>query len=448
MIFDFAPLQRSIEQVETVVRFGFVTKVRNEAVCVKGLSRHARTGDQVEIQSGTGRILGGEIIAIDTHEAIVMLLSDHVSPAIGDRVALKGDPEFNPTSGWMGSIIDAFGRPLNGELLPSGEHPVSLRRTPPDPTRRRPLGARLNTGMVVLDTFLPIARGQRVGIFAGSGVGKTSLLAKIAQNVEADCVVIGLIGERGRELKEFIDNILGPEGMKRSVVVAATSDQSPILKRRAAWTATAIAEVLRDTGLHVLLIIDSLTRFAEAHREIALTSGETPSLRAYPPSTSNMLASLTERAGPGEPNQGDITAVYSVLVAGSDMEEPVADMVRGLLDGHIVLDRAIAERGRYPAIDVRKSISRSLPSIASDAENATLSDARNVLNAYENAEVLIHTGLYVSGTDPKIDRAIELWPLIENLISTDGMPDASASFKLLSEVLGTTETDSENVEEA
>ena len=216
----------------------------------------------------------------------------------------------------------------------------------------------------------PIARGQRIGVFAGSGIGKSSLLADLARGIEADIVVYALIGERGRELRDFVDNVLGPEGMARAVVIAATSDQAPLIKRRAAWMAMAVAEVFRDQGKHVLLLLDSLTRFAEAHREIALTAGEAPTLRGFPPSTANLIAALCERAGPGPFGKGDITAVFSVLVAASDMDEPIADITRGVLDGHVVLDRGIAERGRFPAIDVRRSVSRSLPGIATEEENA------------------------------------------------------------------------------
>jgi flagellum-specific ATP synthase len=299
---------------------------------------------------------------------------------------------------------------------------------PPAAAQRRGLGERLSTGVAVFDTLLPLVRGQRIGLFAGSGVGKSSLLARFARGVAADVVVIALVGERGRELRDFTERVLGSEGMARSVVVTATSDQSALQRRRCALSALTVAEHFRDQGLHVLLLVDSVTRFAEAHREVALASGEAASLRGYPPSTAHAIMSLAERAGPGGGEAGDITAVLSVLVAGSDMEEPVADIIRGTLDGHVVLDRKIAERGRYPAIDLLRSVSRSLPEAASSAENALISDARRTLGAYDRAEMMVHAGLYVQGTDPVVDRAIRLWPQLDGFLAEDapaGGPDAS-----------------------
>jgi flagellum-specific ATP synthase len=341
----------------------------------------------------------------------------------------------HPAEDWVGRIVDAFGQPLDGRPLTAGAASATLRRAPPPPATRKGLGARVGTGLAAFDTVLPLARGQRVGVFAGSGVGKSSLLADLARGIEAEIVVYALIGERGRELRDFVDNVLGPEGMKRAVVIAATSDQAPLIKRRAAWMAMAVAEVFRDEGRHVLLLIDSLTRFAEAHREIALTAGEAPSLRGFPPSVANLIAALCERAGPGPFGKGDITAIFSVLVAGSDMDEPIADITRGVLDGHVVLDRGIAERGRFPAIDVRRSVSRSLPAIATEAENAMLARVRRVLTTYENAALMIQTGLYAPGSDPAIDEAIKVWPRLDAFF-TERSAEVGASFARLEAVLG------------
>ena len=249
--------------------------------------------------------------------------------------------------------------------------------------------------------------------------------------------MIALIGERGREVREFIETVLGPQGMARSVVVAATSDQSPLIRRRCAWTAMAVAEHFRDLGYHVLLLADSVTRFAEAHREVALAGGEEASLRGFPPSTAHMIMSLAERAGPGEEGAGDITAVFSVLVAGSDMEEPVADILRGVLDGHVVMDRAIAERGRYPAIDLLRSVSRSLPQAATQAENVLIGEARRLLGAYDRAEMMVKAGLYVAGSDPLTDAAISVWPALDAFLAQDEAVDTKASFQRLSRCLGT-----------
>ena len=332
-------------------------------------------------------------------------------------------------------MIDPFGRPMDGEPLVRGTLARPIRAMPPTPVKRRRLGARMDTGLAAFNTLLPLVRGQRIGLFAGSGVGKSSLLAKFAQRVEADIAVIALIGERGRELREFIERVLGAQGMSRSVIIAATSDQSPLVRRRSAWTAMTVAEHFRDRGRQVLFLADSVTRFAEAHREVALAAGEPSSLRGFPPSTTHLITSLAERAGPGPEGAGDITAVFSVLVAGSDMNEPVADILRGVLDGHVVMDREIAERGRYPAINLLRSVSRSLPDAASDAENDLIAKARKLLGAYDRAEMMIQAGLYASGSDPLVDAAIRVWPALDGFLSEDEPDDIAASFARLQRIL-------------
>ncbi|MDP3960977.1 MAG: flagellum-specific ATP synthase FliI, partial [Pseudorhodobacter sp.] len=258
-----------------------------------------------------------------------------------------------------------------------------------------------------------------------------------ARGVAADVVVIALVGERGRELREFTDGVLGPQGMARSVVVTATSDQSPLIRRRCAWTAMAVAEHFRDQGLQVLLLVDSITRFAEAHREVALAAGEQGNLRGFPPSTAHTIMALAERAGPGPEGMGDITAVFSVLVAGSDMEEPVADILRGALDGHVVLDRRIAERGRYPAIDLLRSVSRSLPDAATPEENDLIAQARRLLGAYDRAEMMIQAGLYAKGSDPLVDTAIRVWPALDAFLAEDAADGIEGSFRMLTACLAT-----------
>jgi len=267
--------------------------------------------------------------------------------------------------------------------------------------------------------MLPLVRGQRIGLFAGSGVGKSSLLAAMARGVAADVVILALVGERGREVREFVEETLGPDGMQRSIVVAATSDQSPTQRRRCLWTAMTIAEYFRDQGQHVLLLADSVTRFAEAHREVAVASGEMPALRGYPASTAHTITALCERAGPGGGGQGDITAVFSVLVAGSDMEGPIADILRGVLDGHVVMDRHIAERGRFPAIDLTKSVSRSLPGAASSEQNAIIMAVRRLIAKYEQSEMMVKAGLYKEGSDPELDQALQIWPELETFWTTE-----------------------------
>ena len=307
--------------------------------------------------------------------------------------------------------------------------------SPPKAAARRGLGKRLSTGLAILNTVLPIVTGQRVGLFAGSGVGKSTLMAQLAQNMEADVVVMALIGERGREVNHFVKEVLGPEGMKRAVVVAATSDQSALVRRRCAWSAMSVAEHFRDQGLNVLFMADSITRFAEAHREIAVASGEAPALRGFPPSVTPLITGLCERAGPGLEGQGDITAVFSVLVAGSDMDEPIADILRGVLDGHIVLNREIAERGRFPAIDVSRSVSRSLPAAATKEENEMILAVRKFLGAYEQSEVMIRAGLYSEGNDLVLDQAVKIWPELDSFFGRNETDGTQGSFNRLALLL-------------
>jgi len=290
----------------------------------------------------------------------------------------------------------------------------------------------------VFNTLLPIVQGQRIGLFAGSGVGKSTLLADFARGVDADIIVVALVGERGRELRHFVENVLGPTGMDRSVVVAATSDRAPQVRRNCAWAAMAVAEHFRDQGKQVLLVVDSITRFCEAHREVAVAAGESANLRGYPASTGPAIAGLCERAGPGVRESGDITAVFSVLVAGSDMDEPVADMLRGVLDGHVVLDRSIAERGRFPAVDVLRSVSRSLPDAATTQENALIAQARGHLGIYDRSALMIQSGLYAPGSDRAIDAAIACAPALEDFLTIKDQRGTLAHFaKLRQAIAGT-----------
>ena len=290
-----------------------------------------------------------------------------------DGVTLGARADFDdrpamiyPCRAWLGRVLDAFARPTDGKgALPQGMTGYPLRAPPPPAHARARIGGKLDLGVRALNAFATCCKGQRMGIFSGSGIGKSTLLAMLARNTDADAIVIGLVGERGRELKEFIEDDLGPEGLARSVVVAATSDESALVRRQAAYVAMAIAENLRDQGLHVLLLMDSVTRFAMAQREIGLSAGEPPATKGYTPTVFAELPRLLERAGPGaEGTSGSITGLFTVLVEGDDHNEPVADAARGILDGHIVLDRAIAERGRFPAINILKSVSRAMPACA------------------------------------------------------------------------------------
>lgn len=431
----FSPLRAEISSVSAIYRVGHVVGIGRGTLSVAGLSDVATLGDRVVILAAPGPV-GGEILNL-ARDCVTVLCDGAIDGlAIGDAVELLGRAELAPDDHWVGRIVDPLGLPLDGRPLLRGARPRGLRGTVPLAASRGRLGARLSTGVAAFDTLLPLVQGQRIGLFAGSGVGKSSLLAKFARGVAADVVVIALIGERGRELRDFTETVLGPAGMKRSVIVAATSDQSPLIRRRCAWAAMSVAEHFRDQGQHVLFLADSVTRFAEAHREVALAAGEEASLRGYPPSVAHMIMSLAERAGPGPQGSGDITGVFSVLVPGSDMEEPVADILRGVLDGHVVLDRKIAERGRYPAVDLLRSVSRSLPGAATEPENQLIAEARKLLGAYDRAELMIQAGLYVTGSDPLIDRAIKVWPALDGFLAEDAHEGVEGSFRRLSACLG------------
>ena len=394
----FDGLLAEISNVQVSRAVGRVADVARGTVQVTGLQASACLGDRVLI----GGTLGGEVLRIGAHGVQVLPDGPADGLALGAEVALVGASGLAPDDAWIGRIIDPYGRPMDDRPLFRGPVLRSLMADAPPASQRRRLGARMSTGVAVFDTLLPIVQGQRIGLFAGSGVGKSSLLAKFARGVQADVVVIALIGERGRELREFVERVLGPDGMRRSVIIAATSDQSALSRRRCAMAAMAVAEHFRDQGLHVLYLADSITRFAEAHREVALAAGESASLRGFPPSVSQAIMSLAERAGPGPEGAGDITAVFTVLVAGSDMDEPIADILRGVLDGHVVMDRKIAERGRYPAIDLLRSVSRSLPQAATVDENALIGQARHLLGAWDRAEMMVQAGLMPKGQTPSL----------------------------------------------
>lgn len=429
----FSPLRNEIGLIKSAYPIGRVSEIRGGLVSVGGLSRHAVLGDQVRF-GGAGHI--GEVISLRHGAVEIMAEAGGNGLAIGDEVILLGPAEISPDESWKGRLIDPFGQPLDGKPLFRGAVSKPVITAPPKAAERRRLGTRLGTGTACFDTVLPLVRGQRIGLFAGSGVGKSNLLSQFACGVEADVVVIALVGERGRELREFVETTLGAKGLRRSVVVAATSDQSALARRQCVQSALAVAEYFRDAGQHVLFLADSVTRFAEAHREIALAAGEQPSLRGYPPSVQSAIMSVAERAGPGQTGAGDITAVFSVLVAGSDMEEPVADILRGVLDGHVVMDRKIAERGRFPAIDLLRSVSRSLPWAATEEENLLIAEARKIIAAWENAELMIQAGLYRSGSDPMIDRAIKIWPQLDNFLSLPSPTGVVGdSFELLRSIL-------------
>lgn len=435
MPIDLTVLSQRIANIQKFRPLGRVARIEAGMIDIAGLDFVARIGDPLILRRADAEDLRGEVLQISDGLVRMLPERDPVSVALNDRVVLKRGEGFAPCDAWIGRVIDPLGQPIDNKPLPKGLEARDVIADPPAPATRQPLGDRLSTGLSVLNTLLPVVEGQRIGLFAGSGVGKSSLLSHLAQHMASDVVVVALIGERGRELNHFVTEVLGSEGMKRAVVVAATSDQSPLMRRRCAWSAMAVAEHFRDAGKSVLFLADSVTRFAEAHREIATAAGEAPALRGYPPSTAQMMMSLCERAGPGSQGQGAITGVFSVLVAGSDMEEPVADVLRGTLDGHIVLSRQIAERGRYPAIDVSRSVSRSLPAAASDSENALISETRKLLGAYERSEMMIRSGLYAPGSDPVLDHAVRAWPDLDAFIGEPETQDIARSFDRLNLIL-------------
>jgi len=316
--------------------------------------------------------------------------------------------------------------------------PYPLRAAPPPAAARARVAGKLDLGVRALNAFVTCCRGQRMGIFSGSGVGKSILMAMIARNTDADVTVIALVGERGRELKEFIEDDLGPEGLAKSVIVTATSDEAPLTRRQAAFVAMAVAEYFRDQGLHVLLLMDSVTRFAMAQREIGLSAGEPPASKGYTPTVFAELPRLLERAGPGHAGtSGSITGLFTVLVEGDDHNEPISDAVRGILDGHIVLDRAIAERGRYPAVNVLKSLSRVMPQCNTDLEQTIVQEARSQLAVYEDMAELIRLGAYRSGTNPDVDCAMKLYPQLEAFLAQrkDERASLDSGYEALSKIL-------------
>ncbi len=385
------------------VRAGVVRRVIGMGFEVVGLD--AAIGDLIVVEGRHGPLLG-HVVGLRDDTILASPYGELGGMRAGQRAIAPGGPPRVPVGeGLLGRVVDALGEPIDehGDL-PALER-VELDGTPPHPLRRQRIASPFVTGVRAIDAAITCGRGQRVGIFAGSGVGKSTLLSMIVRSSSADVVVIGLVGERGREVREFLENDLGPEGLARSVVVVATSDEPPLMRLSAAQTATRVAEDFRDRGLDVLLVLDSVTRFAMAQREIGLAAGEFPASRGYPPSVLSALPRLLERAGAGE--RGSITALYTVLVEGDDMNDPVADTVRSILDGHIVLSRSLAHRGHYPSIDVLASVSRVADAVTTPDQQRLALSLREHLAAYEESRDLIEVGAYVAGTNPRTDAAID-----------------------------------------
>lgn len=420
-------LRSKILSLESTRIVGQVQAVTGLTLTVAGLERAAGIGHRCRVQSRGGSI-DGEVIGASETGLLLLPFGSWDGVAVGDPVELiQHSDGICPDDSWIGTVVDALGSPLSyTPKVPRGRRRSSVRSAPPRAFERRRVGEKLETCIKAMDIFTPICRGQRMGIFAGSGVGKSTLMAMLARNTNADVIVIGLVGERGREVQEFIQEDLGEEGMARSVVVVATGDEAPLLRRQAAWTATAVAEHFRAKGKQVLLLLDSVTRFAMAQREIGLSRGEPPTTRGYPPTVFSELPHLLERAGPGRQGEGDITGIYTVLVDGDDMNEPIADAIRGIVDGHIVLDRKIAEQNRFPAIDVQRSISRMLPDCHAPEEYKIMRRARQALARYADMEDLIRVGAYRPGTDPEVDAAARFHTTASRFLSQQKVDTVTA----------------------
>ena len=409
-----------MEQVRPGAVAGQVAGVVGASIRVAGLAGLAGIGGSVALSDGK-RLISAEVVGFSDAHVVALARDDPSGLVAGTPAVLTGArAALAVCDAWVGRVIDPLGRPLDGRgPLPAGPVPQPLRASPPPAATRSRLGPRVDLGVRVLDLFTPCRAGQRLGLFAGSGIGKSSLLAMLARGVECDVVVLALVGERGREVREFLEDDLGPAGRARAVTVVATSDASPLLRRDAALAAMAVAEHFRDRGKHVLLLMDSVTRFCAALREIGLASGEPPTTRGFPPSVFAELPRLLERAGPGvdAPGVGRITALFTVLVDGDDHDEPVADAARGILDGHVVLDRRIGEAGRYPAVDVLRSLSRTSPGCLPTAAARDVAAARAALARAGSLADLVRLGAYAPGSDAAADRALALAPRIEALLA-------------------------------
>jgi flagellum-specific ATP synthase len=420
-------IQQQLASLTAVPRMrvsGTVDSVRGLLVACVGMRQFLSIGSRCRIvRNGGGRQadLLCEVVGFDRDYALLMPFSALEGVGPGARVELVSTrSSIAPSAGWLGRVVNAFGEPIDGKgVLPIGETEMPIRALPPPAQSRARVQGKVDLGVRALNTFLTCCRGQRLGIFAGSGVGKSILMSMLAKYSTATVNVIGLIGERGREVQEFIEDDLGEEGLKRSVVVVATSSDSALTRRQAAYTTMAIAEYFRDQKEEVLCLMDSVTRFAMAQREIGLSVGEPPTSKGYTPTVFSELPGLLERAGPGLAGSGSITGMFTVLVEGDDTNEPVSDTVRGILDGHIVLDRSIAERGRFPAINVLRSVSRSMPDCNSEAENAIVTTARRLLATYDDMAEMIRLGAYRKGSDQEVDRAIHYFAPLEEFLRQD-----------------------------
>lgn len=430
---DFAGRLESLSE-NLVEVTGIVTEITPAFFRIAGLTPFLKLGDRIDIvgeEAGTG-----EVVRIDADGALVKPFANRVEIGLGARARVTDRVTLNPHLSWRGRILDCMGRPIDGDgTLQRGDRAVLIEGEPPSALQRGRVSQSISTGIRAVDVFTPLCAGQRVGIFAGSGVGKSTLLSMLARAHGFDTVVVALVGERGRELREFIEDALG-DGRSKAVVIAATSDESAMRRRLAPRTAMAIAEYFRDLGQSVLLIVDSVTRYAHAARDVALAAGEPAVARGYPPSVFSELPKLLERAGPGLEGSGSITGIFSVLVDGDDHNDPVADSIRGTLDGHIVLSRSIAEQGRYPAIDLLASISRLSQHVWTVEQRALVMRLRTLVSRFEDTRDLRLMGGYQPGQDGELDSAVSAVPkLYAALNQLPHAPSSEDGFRDLAEAL-------------
>jgi flagellum-specific ATP synthase len=430
----------AISTLPTQEVYGRVTKILGLLVEIAGFGNNLSIGAIVNLTPPEKPVVPCEVVGFRDGHALLMPFGTLEGVGLGCRAVIQDhEPVIMPDDSWLGRVINAFAQPIDGKgTLRNGGSPIPLKNKAPLPHSRQRIGRQLDLGVRAVNSFLPTCKGQRMGIFSGSGVGKSVLLSMMAKYTTADVSVIGLVGERGREVQEFLEDDLGEEGLKRSVVIVATGDEPALMRRQAAYVTLAVAEYFRQEGKQVLCLIDSVTRFAMAQREIGLSAGEPPTTKGYPPTTFGELSRLLERAGPGAPGQGSITGLFSVLVEGDDYNEPISDSVRGIVDGHIVMEREIADRGRYPAINVLKSISRAMPNCFTDEQNAIVKRAKQVITSYEDMAELIRLGAYRKGSDRNVDEAIALYPQIEAFLNQnkDEQTPIQDGFQRLAGILG------------
>jgi flagellum-specific ATP synthase len=407
----------SLRELARPRSFGYVNRVVGLSVTVAGMT--GRIGDLLAIgDTRTGLPVLAEVVAVDEHECTCLPLGEMAGIGNGDPVSSTGGPLLVGVGGELrGRVLDGLGKPLDGRPLPDVLDYVPVEMAPPAALSRRRVDQPLPLGVRAIDSLISVGRGQRMGIFAGSGVGKSSLLSMITRGTSAEITVVALIGERGREVREFLENDLGPDGLRNAVVVVATSDQPPMVRLRAAFVATRIAEWFRDQGADALLLMDSVTRVAMAQREVGLSVGEPPATRGYPPSVFALLARLLERAGTGP--TGSITGLYTVLVEGDDHNEPIADAARSILDGHVVLDRKLASSGHFPSIDVLESISRVSGAVTTPDQRKDAQQLRRLMAAHREVRELVEIGAYVPGTNPDADIARAKWPGVNEFLRQD-----------------------------